>query len=166
MRHPCVPSSCIFIKSCRLGSYNPLHAASTFLLPAVTHQFLLSRTGCIKNHKPCGASVRHTWYVTASSSLPPCLVLACVSLVQAGSPASLTALQGTANHLTRHSCLFSRLCSYSHQPIIWVPFPPLSTCSAPAWALSITSSGITTATPPVISPDLAVMLPVSLLLLR
>lgn len=110
--------------------------------------------------------VRHTWYVTAGSSLPPCLAPACVRLVQAGSALIPYCTAGYTELPNSHnSCLFSSLCNYSHQPIVLVPFPQLSTCSAPAWALCITVSGITTTAPPVISPDLAVVPPLSLFLL-
>lgn len=73
MGQPCAPSSCIAVKRCRLGSWNPHHAASTVLLPAMTHQFLLSRTGC--------------------SSLPPCLAPPSISLVSSSHSTALAWLQ-------------------------------------------------------------------------
>lgn len=162
---PCVP--CVFMKNCRLGSLKPLCAASTLLLlPAITHQFLLSRPGFINNHKLHGAGVRHTWYVMAGSSLPHCRAPACVRPVQAN---SALIPYCTAGHSeppdSRKSCLFSRLCKYSHQHIVLVPFLPLSTCWAPAWALFITSLWITGAAPPAISQDHAIIPPLFLLLL-
>lgn len=46
-----------------------------------------------------------------------------------------------------------------HSQLLLVWFPPLSTCSAPEWVLSITNLGITTAALVVVLPDLVIIPP-------